>query len=253
MGVMDLSGGPPATVLAAWDVREVEALSGGQGESFRAGPLVLKPVAEPERATWLAEGLEQLPQVEGLRIAQPVRSRLGGYVVDGWSAWRWLEGSHRPRSWEAVLELSGSLHAALADLRWSPRAEGSDRWCHADRVAWGETSAALPTAVGPLVARLRPVDLPRQVIHGDLGGNVLFHDQLSPAVIDVSPFWRPVEYADAIVVADALAWGDADESLAEALLQRQGDQLLSRAVLFRVAVDPTEVGAYGRVISLLSA
>ena len=81
----------------------------------------------------------------------------------------------------------------------------------------------------------------------------MFHDQLPPAVIDVSPFWRPVEYADAIVVADALAWGDADDSLAEGLLQRQGDQLLLRAVLFRVAVDPTEVGPYGRVISLLGS
>lgn len=253
MRVMDLRGGPPATVLAAWGVREPEALSGGQGESFRAGSLVLKPVSEPERATWLAEGLEQLPQVQGLRIAHPVRSRLGGFVVGGWSAWRWLDGSHRPRAWEAVLELSPTLHAALADLRWSPRAEGSDRWSHADRVAWGETRDALPAAVGPLVARRCPVDLPRQVIHGDLGGNVLFHDELPPAVIDVSPFWRPVEYADAIVVADALAWGDADDSLAERLLQRQGDQLLLRAVLFRVAVDPTEIGPYGRVISLLSA
>jgi len=69
----------------------------------------------------------------------------------------------------------------------------------------------------------------------------------------MSPFGRPVEYAEAIVVADALAWGDADDSLAEGLLRRQGDQLLLRAVLFRVAVDPTEVGPCGRIISILSA
>jgi len=33
---------------------------------------------------------------------------------------------------------------------------------------------------------------PSQLIHSDLGGNVLFHDQLPPAIIDFSAYWRPV-------------------------------------------------------------
>jgi hypothetical protein len=70
-------------------------------------------------------------------------------------------------------------------------------------------------------------------------------------VIDVSPFWRPVGYADAIVVADAVAWGGAGAELVERLLGQQGEQLLLRAVLFRVAVDPEHAEAYQPVTSLL--
>jgi hypothetical protein len=69
----------------------------------------------------------------------------------------------------------------------------------------------------------------------------------------VSPFWRPVAYADAIVVADAVAWCGADDEVVERLLRDQGEQLLLRAVLFRVVVDPSEVEAYQRVIALLEA
>ncbi len=32
---------------------------------------------------------------------------------------------------------------------------------------------------------------PPQLVHGDLTGNLLFHTSLPPAVIDLSPYWRP--------------------------------------------------------------
>ncbi|MGH3248038.1 MAG: phosphotransferase [Trebonia sp.] len=41
------------------------------------------------------------------------------------------------------------------------------------------------------LAALRPVDLPKQLIHADLAGNVLFADGMPPAVIDFSPLERP--------------------------------------------------------------
>ena len=50
-------------------------------------------------------------------------------------------------------------------------------------------------------------------MHGDLTGNVLFARGLPPAVIDFSPYWRPVGFASAVVVGDALLWEGADESL----------------------------------------
>jgi hypothetical protein len=72
------------------------------------------------------------------------------------------------------------------------------------------------------------------LIHGDLLNNVLFDDDLPPAVIDVSPFWRPARYADAIIIVDAIGWYGARRSAIEALHDPAGVQLLIRATLFRL-------------------
>ena len=214
---------------------------------------MLKPTEEPAQAAWLAGVLDRLTPGAGLRVAQPVRSTTGAWVVEGWVAWIWLPGEHRERAWDEVLEVSRRFHQAVAGVGWSSSMAASHRWAIADRVAWGEVDADLPEAMQPLIARRRPVDLPSQLVHGDLGGNVLFDREHPPAVIDVSPYWRPAGYADAVVVADAVAWHGAGEDLVDALLRRQGEQLLLRAVLFRVAADRREVGAYARVAALLGA
>ena len=247
------AGIPPRLVLEAWEVEAPQRLEGGQGESFRAGALVLKPAGEPAQALWLGEALDALDTGASVRVARPVRSVAGDWVVAGWMAWGWMEGNHEQGRWDEVLDVSERFHRAVSGIAWSPAIVASHRWGIADRVAWGELDAQLPELVQPLLARRRPVDLPRQLVHGDLGGNVLFHDSLPPAVIDVSPYWRPTGYADAVVVADAVAWEGAGDDLVERLLRRQGEQLLLRAVLFRVAVDHQEAEAYRRVIALLEA
>ena len=73
--------------------------------------------------------------------------------------------------------------------------------------------------LAPLLAR-EWSGSPPQVIHGDIGGNVLFADAsgLPPAVIDVSPYYRPRSFADAVLVADAVAWDDAPLTFAERFL-----------------------------------
>jgi uncharacterized protein (TIGR02569 family) len=244
---------PPASVLEAWAVSDPQPLAGGQGEAYRCGSLVLKPVDDSVHAVWLAEVLDALDINADLRVVRPARSIDGRWVVDGWAAWHWMAGEHRPGAWDEILELSERFHRAVAGVRWSAAMVSSHRWALADRVAWGEAAGEVPEAALPLLSRRRPVDLPSQLIHGDLGGNVLFHDALPPAVIDVSPYWRPAIYPSAIVVADAVAWGGAADDLVERLLRQQGDQLLLRAVLFRVVTDPSEVDAYLPVISLLDA
>ncbi len=87
-----------------------------------------------------------------------------------------------------------------------------------------------------LAARLRaqpdPPDEP-QLVHGDLTGNVLFAAGLPPAVIDISPYWRPPSYAEGVVVADALCYHGASGSA----FPMMGVPLtaVARALLFRVA------------------
>ena len=79
-------------------------------------------------------------------------------------------------------------------------------------------------------------------MHGDLTGNVLFHESLPPAIIDFAPHYRPPEFASAIVVADALCWEGAPPELA-ALVDRG---YLLRALIYR-GVTSIEFGGDGRV------
>ena len=113
------------------------------------------------------------------------------------------------------------FHRAVAGL---PRpafiAARTDPWTIGDRVAWGEAPLE-PYGHIDQIARLADVLEPltdaSQLIHGDLTGNILFDDALPPAVIDVSLYWRPPSFASAIVVADALVWEGADETLLAAV------------------------------------
>ena len=63
--------------------------------------------------------------------------------------------------------------------------------------------------------------------------NVLVAAGLPPAVIDVSPYWRPPSFAEGVVVADALCWHEAGPDL----LDRAGVPVgaVARALLFRMA------------------
>ena len=89
-----------------------------------------------------------------------------------------------------------------------------------------------------LSAAIRPLSAPCQLIHGDLSGNVLFHGQLPPAIIDFTPYWRPAGYASAIVVADALVWEGADRGILAAVSDLDDfGQYLVRALVFRELTD----------------
>ena len=86
----------------------------------------------------------------------------------------------------------------------------------ADRGAWDERPLVVPTDMVTVARRLRhfvrATTEPDQLIHGDLSGNVLFSVEHEPAIIDMPPYWRPVSYAEGIVVADALlTWHESDE------------------------------------------
>jgi hypothetical protein len=107
-----------------------------------------------------------------------------------------------------------------------------------------------------VLARRRPVTIPAQVIHGDLTENVLFADGLPPAIIDVTPYYRPASFASAVVIGDAVRWHDADP---EPLLEAMGDdldfpQLFVRAVIYRLVTtlvfDRGDVGYFESDVAL---
>jgi uncharacterized protein (TIGR02569 family) len=232
---------PPEAVLAAFGVRaEPARLPGGQGDTWRAGDIVLKP-AEGTATLWRAAVLADLPESPGFRVARPLPTRDGGWIRDGWEAMWAVTGDADPRRVDDVVRAGAVFHQAVAavsrpsflDLREDP-------WAYADRLAWGEPTppgATVPSPLlEPLLAVRRPVHLPAQIVHGDLAGNVLFADGLPPAIIDWAPYWRPPSWASAVAVIDALCWHGAPPSVIDrwAHLPEWG-QMLIRALIYRIA------------------
>jgi hypothetical protein len=77
-----------------------------------------------------------------------------------------------------------------------------------------------------------------------LDGAYPFAPGLPPAVIDLSPYWRPVAYASAIVAVDAVLWHGAD---AAALVPPgpagEARPLIVRALLFRLLAEADPAAA----------
>ena len=183
----------------------------------------------------------------GVRLARPVPTHEGAWTCAGWSATRLLSGRVPDRSrlstWVDVIEAGRAFHRAICHL---PRphclVERTDPWALADRAAWGEHEPRYLPVFEAVARRLVPALSPlgrSQLVHGDLTANVLFAPGELPAVIDVSPYWRPPAYAEGIVVADALCWHDA----APRLLDEVGVSVpaVARGLLFRLGATSERV------------
>lgn len=232
---------PTAQVLAAFGLTApAQRLDGGQGRSWLAGDAVLKPVDEEPEHAWVCEVTAgwACPDVD---VPRPLRAATG-WVAHGWGAQTRMPGSTAAAAadpdWFRGVHVA--FHRAVADL---PRPgfldTRDDAWSYGDRVAW-EGAEPVGTAGTQALQRratdrLEPVDLPAQIVHGDLGGNVL-RDADRATVIDWPPYRRPSGWALAAAACDAICWDEADPSL----LERWSDepawpQLLLRAVVYRLA------------------
>lgn len=246
---------PPRSVLDAFGVAGTPVpLPGGQGRSVRVGEAVFKPAEGAEdEAEWAAAVCEGLAPNGAFRVPRPLRAADGRSVVDGWTAGEFLPGEPGPRGhWTALLSTGRAFHAALRGL---PRpgflACRTHPWAVGDRVAWGEQDVDvvddLAEPFSALLKLRRPLNEDAaQLIHGDLTGNVLFAADEAPAVIDFSPFWRPPEFAEAVVVADGLLWFDLPSG-PPAYGSRHPDwrQMLIRALIFRLVAHSEITGPRG--------
>lgn len=234
---------PDSQVLAEFGAEPgpLQRLDGGQGRTWVVGDLVVKPVGDAAETEWVGAVLRDLPE-RGFRVSRPIQSRGGRYAVGGWSAWTRVDGRHNVSTrWGDVLAAGEALHDALRDV---PRPNFIDArvniWVEGERAAWDDGAPrVIHPALGPLAEQLAAFRTtnraPEQIVHGDLTGNVLFAEGMAPAIIDFTPYWRPVGFASAIVVADAIAWHGATSALADAL--SDGDErrsMLARAALFRL-------------------
>lgn len=264
---------PPAEVIQAFGLQgHPEPVAGGRGLCYLVDGIVFKPSDGDAEAQWVSELavklLDRSPSAYRLSRPQSVQGQPGTFVWRGWTASSFVSGTavgkQRPGSstgpFESIFRASRAFHADVAELvpeRPPAITPGqANRWREADSVTWDEKAlgqvenidAGVLARFQPLLDRLaaakRPLDdnCEAQLVHADLTGNVLLAPGVAPAIIDLTPFWRPAAYAEAVVVADGLAWCGAGRELVE-LYGADGAraQLLVRAMYWRCltfAIDP---------------
>ncbi|KAI9151314.1 hypothetical protein HJFPF1_08516 [Paramyrothecium foliicola] len=247
---------------------EYQPLAGGRALCFRAGDKVLKPSDNDEEAQWIATFITSMIQQNGApasyALPQPIPyvKDPHAFVFRGWTVWSLLPGQAKsPERIPDILRVSQAFHGDIAKMNISKPSfldQPTNRFQEADLVAWDEKPLEEVAKVDEEIygwfkadiERLKrikrpfPSDLPNQLIHGDLTGNVLFdesHKSL-PGIIDMTFYWRPALWAEAIVIADGLAWHQQDQKLVELYgLDEFRLQLLVRALYWRImsfTIDP---------------
>lgn len=259
---------PSEQVLAAFGAQpQLTRLHGGSCVCYSDGKIVLKPSEDEEESQWIGNTLVSLFALEPsltYRVPRPIASIQNStqYVVDGWTAMSMLPGRNElPIRFADTFRVSQAFHEALRKLNLEkPRLLGGriNRWSEADRVVWGEKQLSEVANVNKEVlavsddalkeyeklTRPLPTDVTPQLIHGDLTGNILFDDEAGepPGIIDMTFYWRPAAYAEAIVVADGLAWYKQGRGLIESYgMGETRLQLLVRALHWRCltfCIDP---------------
>ena len=234
----------PASVVAAFGAAEarLHRLPGGQERTWTDDQIVLKPVDNPVEHVWVSDVFAAWPDDAEVGVPMPVPAPDGSWLYDGWAAHRFVPGRSARMTWEPeLIRAAGeAFHRHTAGLeRPSFLDERHDAWSEGDRVAWesADPHAADVTLeqIGRLRAAFAPVDAADQVIHGDLGGNVLVTDQ-GPVVIDWPPYFRPPGFALAVAVGDAVRWEDVPVEFIDAWRDvPDWYQLLARALVYRLA------------------
>ncbi len=238
-------------ILAAFRINEKPTiLAGGQGTSYVCGNIVIKPEESIVEANWVAQTFSEL-KIDGIKIPQPIKSNSGQWVYKGWSAHVFVDGETTKNRWEEKIKICREFHKAVDDLE-KPDFIGkrTHPWEIADKMIWGEIKLEYGTQLKSVISRLepllKPVNFKSQIIHGDMSGNILFHLGQKPAIIDFSPYWRPSEYAVAIIIVDSIVWENAPISLIDSLEDTMYmNQLLIRASMWRIKTTEEFIRQYG--------
>lgn len=242
--------GDPVPLGYAWDY------------GFRIGQVVLSPVLDPDNAAWSAKVREHL-QVDGLRVARPVRSTDGRFIVSGWKATSFGAGELASGRVDEVVLAGLRLADALADLpapdfvtdhahtAWAP----NELFRVADRAAWSDDPAAV-LSVGldgdaiaseelksalMLAARISAlipeISAPSHVGHADMLTTTIFSGSQAPLVTDLVATVRPHGYTAALAAVDGLLFDATDNAIVHRFSHVPDFTALTmRALLYRVFV-----------------
>ncbi len=232
---------PNQDILNAFSVSgEPILLTGGEGNCYRVDNLVLKPTRNSIESSWIAE-INNTLENKKFRIPKPIKAKDGLWVYNAYVANEYLEGSVQKGKYIEAIKISKEFHKSLLNIPkpdWFDKKE--DVFAVADRMAWGEMPVHdYQVANEPLKIifnLLKKNHLPSQLIHGDWGPEqILFHETLSPVILDMTPYFRPAEYPIADMLISAIVNDGADISIIDLGKDiKDFDQLLLRAFIFRI-------------------
>ncbi|MEM9467615.1 MAG: hypothetical protein AAGA90_19730 [Actinomycetota bacterium] len=254
----------PGPVLAAFGLTgSPERLPGGEETSVVVDGVVLKPAFDPALADW-CQRLADAVDTDRLQVPAPVAASDGRFVVEGWTATRFVPGLRSLRGQpETVVALDPAVteaFTAAADTL-PPLPARTDRWARWVDAALDGSAPGLRDDAQDVLRRLRehtgPPPRRTHVVHGDLTGNSFRDGTGNPLVLDLSPYQAPAGFGAAVVVADHLLWHDGSADLVGSV----DPDLLARALVFRLvaeqlATDPrhgARLGDYERPITLLAS
>jgi hypothetical protein len=230
-------------ILEAFGIeREGIPIEGGQNEARLYGDIVLKPVDDALYYSQVSTIFNSI-QPSSYRISRPIKTKSGEYVAYGFGATKYEPGYNDPTTLREKIQVTRALNKDLAEIKITELPVTEDQWTKANNVLWRnqtipeEWPDKIKSFFLDLMRKFEPIKDDYQIIHGDPGGNILFHETLKPLVIDFSPTIAPAKYAEAILVCDSIAWsGNRLECL-----NLLGDLMeyrpyLQRAIVFRVLV-----------------
>ncbi|KAF4332110.1 ribosomal L1 [Fusarium beomiforme] len=240
---------------------------GGRGLCYQDGQgVLLRPSDDDEESEYIGSLCKLLVDLNPIDYGIPEPILASGhpekYVCDGWTAWTYVEGNAIPQgNFKTLMRACRAFHADTARLvTVKPLfiSTRKNRFTEADLVAWEEkkledvegVNTDIMAVIQPTLDQLHRLRQPfqqemkSQLIHGDLTGNVLFDTESNnpPTIIDITLYWRPAEYAEAIIVADGLIWLKEGRELVDMHgFDHTRMQLLVRALYWRClsfAIDP---------------
>lgn len=209
-------------------VSDVTPLTDGHPEVVKVttelGQFVIKPAYDRMQAELYARVAQALNQA-GVRQARPLQSKTGALIGEsGHSVQEFLPGQAHldptPEQTIAAMRHIGTYHAALGQV---PVPSGLDAagtlWTRVASPSYliehmpgllkrsdlpAESQRHVATALGQIESHLEPIgQLPTQLVHGDIGpDNVLMNGNQVVALVDFTPFSKPVLFA----IATAVYW-----------------------------------------------
>lgn len=245
---------PPTIEIARAFGSNVEPvpLKGGQNTSYLAGNIVLKPAGGKSGTEWRAQVFSSLPESREVRFHRPIKSINGDWAHEGYVAWEFLKGEHVKGQYDKKLKASHAFHKLL---RGFPQPEGlktpKGPWSTGNWVALSQLEfdydQEFMDLYNQIKPHLKPLPEDRQLVHGDMFQNFLLDEILPPALIDFSGVWAPNGFAEGIMLADAINWGNATDEELEVFKQVPNiEQMAWRGALTRIAELAEHIKFFGK-------